>query len=388
MQSSTTALATGQPLVSVMIRSVDREYLPHALASVALQTYPHIEVVVIASKPGHRTLESWCGAHPMRLIDTNTTHTRSQAANLALSHAQGQYLIFLDDDDWFMPDHIQRLVTILVALPDTKAAYTGVDLVDEQGQPMGLLDHPFDRIRLQSGNLMPIHAVLFHRSLVEQGCRFNEQLDLFEDWDFWLQVARKTSFAHLPESSAVYRIHQSSGIHEKGEQRDLAQEALARKWLQTYTPEQLLALLRRVWLANDFERQSDQLQIRIQHLLSDLNASQAQLQIRLEQQGTLQQLLMASQQAEKLQREALEQAQGRHEQAITQTSRRYQAALRTIEKLQQHHIQQQAAAEQTRIASAQQIHTLHQTIENYTQSFSWRLTAPLRWLSRVLRGAR
>jgi O-antigen biosynthesis protein len=355
-----------------MIRSMDRDYLQHALASVAQQTYPHIEVVVIAAKPGHRTLSSLCGTYPLRLIDTPHQLSRSQAANQALAHAQGQYLIFLDDDDWFMPQHIDRLVTLLCALPHTLAAYTGIELVDAQGQPMGQLDHPFDRIRLQSGNLMPIHAVLFHRRLVEQGCRFDENLDLFEDWDFWLQVAAKTSFAHLPESSAVYRVHDSSNIHVKSDQRDHAQDALTRKWLQKQNPEQLLALLRRVWLANDFERQCQQLSTELAALRGEQHLLQHQLSL--------------SQQSEHLQRDAWKLLNEQSQRNLAQTNRRYQAALVTIDKLRQQRadlinekISLTEKANTAALVAAEQIRALR-------SSNSWKVTAPLRWLSRLFRG--
>jgi hypothetical protein len=366
-----------------MIRSMDRDYLQHALASVAQQTYPHIEVVIVAAKPGHRELSPLCGTYPLRLIDTPHPLSRSQAANQALTHAQGQYLIFLDDDDWFMPQHIQRLVTLLCALPHTLAAYTGIELVDAQGHPVGYLDHPFDRIRLQSGNLMPIHAVLFHRSLVEQDCRFDENLDLFEDWDFWLQVAAKTSFAHLPESSAVYRIHDSSGVHIKNDQRDQAQNTLTRKWLQEHSSEQLLALLRRVWLANDFERQCQQLRAE----LTALRNEQQQLQTaQTEQLNILQHQLALSQQSEHLQRDALKLVNEQTRQSLAQINRRYQVALLTVDKLRQQQAvlinEKVSLIEQTHLAAvsaAEQIHSLQ-------SSKSWQVTAPLRWLSRLLRG--
>jgi O-antigen biosynthesis protein len=371
MQASPVSHTPAQPKVSVMIRSMDRDDLQHALASVAQQTYPHIEVVVAAAKPGHRELAPLCGKYPLRLIDTHHQLSRSQAANQALAHAQGLYLIFLDDDDWFMPHHIHRLVTLLCALPYTLAAYTGVELVDTQGHPMGYLDHPFDRIRLQSGNLMPIHAVLFHRSLVEQGCRFDENLDLFEDWDFWLQVAAKTSFAHLPESSAVYRIHDSSGVHVKNDQRDRAQNALTRKWLQEHNSEQLLALLRRVWLANDFERQCQQLS--------------AELAAQSEQLSMLQHQLALSQQSEHLQRDILKLV-NEQQRSLAQTNRRYQAALLVVDKLRQQHAdlinEKVSLIQQTNTAAA----AAAEQIRSMQSSKSWKVTAPLRWLSRLLRG--
>jgi hypothetical protein len=44
-------------------------------------------------------------------------------------------------------------------------------------------------------NYMAIHAVSFHRSLVDAGVRFGRDLKTFEDWDFWIQLAQRTDFA-------------------------------------------------------------------------------------------------------------------------------------------------------------------------------------------------
>ena len=166
------------PLVSVLIRSIDRPTLRQALDSVALQTYPHIEVVVVAAKPEHSALPQRCGPYPLRLVPTDTPLQRSQTANRALAHAHGELLLLLDDDDWLLPSHVARLAQVLQSQPEALAAYAGVAFVDAQGRPTGqTMDLPFDGARQLAGNLTPIHSVLFRKSLVERGCRFDERLD-------------------------------------------------------------------------------------------------------------------------------------------------------------------------------------------------------------------
>jgi hypothetical protein len=148
---------------------------------------------------------------------------------------------------------VARLVQALQQHPSAQAAYTGVAMVDADKRPTGnVFDHPFDAVRQMAGNLTPIHAVLFNASLVKAGCRFDETLDRYEDWDFWLQLARHTVFVHLPGVSAVYRIHDSSGVHE-----DVAQASLAlyQKWQGQWGPREIGELMRRVWSHSDLELQ-------------------------------------------------------------------------------------------------------------------------------------
>lgn len=78
---------------------MDRATLKKALDSVALQTYPNIEVVVVnAAGVPHRSLGALCGRYPLRLIETGEVLQRSRAANMALDHAAGDLLLFLDDE--------------------------------------------------------------------------------------------------------------------------------------------------------------------------------------------------------------------------------------------------------------------------------------------------
>lgn len=202
------------PLVSVLVRSMDRPTLSDALDSIALQTYSNIEVVLVNAKGlEHREIEPWCGRFPLRMIGSKQQLPRSRAANRGLDEAHGEYLIFLDDDDWFEADHIQKLVDAIQQHPEFKVVYTGVKCVDGRGELLDRkFDLPFDALQILAGNSIPIHAVLFSRDLLELGCRLDESLDLYEDWDFWIQLSRHGDFLKVDGLSAVYRITQQSGF--------------------------------------------------------------------------------------------------------------------------------------------------------------------------------
>jgi len=233
------------PRVSVIIRSTDRIWLGQALASLAVQTYRHLEILVIAALPEHSPPPAFCGPFAITFIPTDISLSRTQAANRGLDHAHGDFILLLDDDDWLMPDHIERLVSCLAANPLYRAAFCAVALVDVNNSPTGeIFDFPYDPIQLQSRNLFPIHAVLFSRSLVLEGCRFDEQLELYEDWDFWLQVSHKTLIARITGVSAAYRIHTSSGIHHDSHN---SRDVLYQKWSTLTTKNGLATTLERVW---------------------------------------------------------------------------------------------------------------------------------------------
>ena len=91
MSVSPSSASADAPLVSVIIRSVDRPELATALASVAAQTYPAIEVVLVDATGRHGPAPA-CGERPVRLCGEGTPVSRSRAANLGLDNAAGRWL--------------------------------------------------------------------------------------------------------------------------------------------------------------------------------------------------------------------------------------------------------------------------------------------------------
>ncbi len=231
--------AAATPLVSLIVRSMDRPSLAAALASIAAQSYARIEVLVInATGVPHRALPGQCGGFELRLIDeTAGALPRPQAANAGLRHARGQWLMFLDDDDLLLPAHVHKLVAAAAAAPAAVAVYSDVDL-GRMGATGWVTEHcfaaDFDRQRLWFENYLPIHAVLFKASLTEPlgPCRFDERLPVFEDWDFWLQLASHGDFVRVPGVSARYVAtdDSNSGVFATSPANAEARALLLAKW--------------------------------------------------------------------------------------------------------------------------------------------------------------
>lgn len=212
--SQTFLSAIGVPLTSVIVRSMGRPELDIALNSIAQQSYPNIEVILVdVVGQNHPPLSEDSARFPLHFFSMDKALGRSEAANLGMSHARGEFLIFLDDDDYFAPHHIAKLIETLMQNPDTHAAYAGVAVVDATGtRVIGTINEPFHRLQLLQKNYIPIHAVLFKRLLIEKGCRFDEQMLVYEDWDFWIQLSMHTQFIHLTTIGAYYRsLATSSG---------------------------------------------------------------------------------------------------------------------------------------------------------------------------------
>ena len=171
------------PLVSLIIRTKNRlVFLEEALHSVVQQTYPKIEVIVVndGGEDVSKIIESFNNSKvSIILAQFSTSIGRSKAANVGLDRANGEYIAFLDDDDWLDPEHISFLMNALSSNPDKEIAYSCVICVDEKKQLIGNnFCQPYDRMLLLAGNYIPIHAVLFSSAIVDSGCRMDESLDL------------------------------------------------------------------------------------------------------------------------------------------------------------------------------------------------------------------
>ena len=210
------ALEARPTLVSVLIRSMNQDKLFEALDSVALQTWPHIEVIVVSAVQEHRNLPQQCGSHILRFFNADKALSRSVAGNVALQEAQGEFLIFLDDDGWLMPGHVARLVDGLQFQPEVLAAHTGVAFVRNDGSAVGQNFYlSTDFSRKEDGHLTPIQAVMFRASALPKGLAFDESLDLQADWDFWRRLAQLSVLIQVPGVSAVYRVSDALDLIQK-----------------------------------------------------------------------------------------------------------------------------------------------------------------------------
>lgn len=238
------------PLVSVIVRSVDRPTLSEALESVAAQTYPNIEVLLVNAKGGgHSPVAHFGGRLVMRLIETGAPLSRSRAANVGLDAARGEFVAFLDDDDTIDPDHLSQLVATLRKEGDGVVAYAGVrcmDRNDPEHKISCVFGEPLEsRAKLLAGNFIPSHAPLFPRRLLENGARFDETLDVYEDWDFWLQLAGRARFVYLDRISATYYSGGTSDVSPlrfDPEAVRRAARALCVKWKDRISPDELKEL--------------------------------------------------------------------------------------------------------------------------------------------------
>jgi GT2 family glycosyltransferase/glycosyltransferase involved in cell wall biosynthesis len=228
--------------------------LSNALKSVANQSHVNIELIVV--NDGGCGVESVIGNIEdsaialKRIINFDSNQGRSAAANAGLEASTGEFVMFLDDDDWISSEHIANLLETLLQNNGYKAAYSSTACVKREGaswRTISLFNFDYDGTRLLIENYIPIHSVLFSRSLLELGCRFDTDFGWLEDWDFWIQVSRHTAFYFHDVTSAYYRVSDQSGFGSKNGQtiESKYREMVYRKWSLQWSPAERLSVLDR-----------------------------------------------------------------------------------------------------------------------------------------------
>ena len=229
--------------VSVLIRTMDRLSLQAAIASVVAQSFSGWEIILVNAS-GHplTNLPSAMVERVTRTLEPGWPLGRSAAANALLDAARGTYAVFLDDDDQLMPDHLHKLVVALEANLPLIAAYSDVRATlvpgnDDLDTRIHVYQREFDRSLLQFQNYLPIHSMMFRMEAVRRPTvsRFDEDLALFEDWDFWLQLAAKGEFKRVPGVSALYELDATTGSGHA-----VANGALRDSMLQRFGARQLV----------------------------------------------------------------------------------------------------------------------------------------------------
>ncbi|MCP9473460.1 MAG: glycosyltransferase, partial [Nitrospira sp.] len=213
-QSTVCSLRSRPPKVSVIVPTYNRpQRLKAALGSILSQTFQDFEIIVVndgeeSVEPIVRELDRQCR---ITLINHDRNRGLAAARNTGIRVARGKYIAYLDDDDRYLPDHLETLVTVLERGP-YKAAYTDAWRVHERYQEGRYVEvgrdvpysQEFSLPQLLIGNYFPVLCVMHERSCLEEVGFFDESLFAHEDWDLWIRLAEKFPFIHVKKVTAEF----------------------------------------------------------------------------------------------------------------------------------------------------------------------------------------
>jgi glycosyltransferase involved in cell wall biosynthesis len=199
---------------SVIIPTIGRSTLCQAVQSVLDQRFTEDDFEVIVVNDSGRSLpeEDWQKSDRVRGLDTNMRE-RSVARNTGAAIARGEYLLFLDDDDWLFPNALQCFWH-KTRVGDVDLFYGGSQLVDRQGKPLIRLHHRLDGnclIKVMAGEWVPIGAFIVKANAFFQVGGFNTLIRKNEDVDLLRKISAHRDFSGFQEIVACITMGEGPG---------------------------------------------------------------------------------------------------------------------------------------------------------------------------------
>jgi glycosyltransferase involved in cell wall biosynthesis len=202
------------PLVSVIVPTYNRpEMLAGCLRSILNQTYPNVEIIVVndGGVDVKKVIDPLNEKNTITFLEHPVNRGMAAARNTGIAVARGKYLAYLDDDDTYLPHHIETLVSFLEN-NDCKVAYTdahrahrktinGRDTVQKRDVPYSI-DFDSDRILIQ--NYIPTLCVMHEKSCLDATGTFAEELTVLEDWDLWIRMSQRYPFTHVKKITGEF----------------------------------------------------------------------------------------------------------------------------------------------------------------------------------------
>jgi glycosyltransferase involved in cell wall biosynthesis len=204
-----------KPTVSVIIPTYNREKLVHkAIDSVLRQTFSDFELIVIddASIDQTKAVVNQFEDVRIRYLCHKKNEGVCAARNTGIAAAQGRYIAFLDSDDEWLPDKLEKQVVRFKDVPERVGAiYTWLQIIDEH-EILEKVRQPSIRGRIEQdllySNFIGTPSTLLIKSeFLKKTERFDTRLRCCEDWDMWLQLAQYCEFDLIAEPLVRYRNH-------------------------------------------------------------------------------------------------------------------------------------------------------------------------------------
>jgi len=202
--------------VSVIIPAYNKADLTvKAVESVLAQTYGDIEIIVVDDGSTDDTKSALAPYFGKIKYLCKKNGGASSARNLGIQNSSGEYIAFLDCDDIYFPEKIEKSVRCLDDNPNFGFVHTPVYFIDEKGETLGryprLKRAPTGRVakKLLLKNFVCNSTPLVRKSCFEKAGIFDEEIFTPADWDMWIRLAEHSKAGCVNTPLTGYRKSES-----------------------------------------------------------------------------------------------------------------------------------------------------------------------------------
>lgn len=201
-------------LISIIIPCYNQgHYLEDCLNSILCQSYKNWEVIVVNDGSTDSTkeiVELFIKKDSRISYIFQSNQGLSAARNSGIKVAKGEFLLFLDSDDWLEKPCLQTFIEAINTNPDGSLFRSGYAYWDQKGGTK-LHEHmPYTNglifPQVLTSNIGPCHSVLIRKTLALKIDKFDTELKSCEDWDFWMRAGRlSVEIYSIPQVLVAYR---------------------------------------------------------------------------------------------------------------------------------------------------------------------------------------
>jgi glycosyltransferase involved in cell wall biosynthesis len=204
--------------ISVIIPTYNRANLiEKAIKSVLKQTYQDFEIIIVDDGSTDNTEEIIRGFKDKRvkyIKKYKMNRGISVARNIGIKIARGKYIAFLDSDDEWFPEKLNKQIKILQdGSPELGVVYSISCYIDESGKNINKLRNSkkvegyiYEDL-LGKNYVGTPSTVLIRKECFHQVGLFDDLLNAQEDWDMWIRIAKYYRFALIKIPLVKYRLH-------------------------------------------------------------------------------------------------------------------------------------------------------------------------------------
>ncbi|MBZ8182201.1 glycosyltransferase [Oscillatoria salina] len=205
------------PLISVIIPVYNGEKtIQETIESVLQQTFTDWELIIIDDGSQDSTLEILESIRDDRIKVFSYPNTGLAASrNRGISHAIGKFLSFLDADDLWTPDKLEKQLATLQANSNAAVAYSWTDYIDEESKFLYAGSHitangnVYEKLLINNFLENGSNPLIRRKALREVG-EFDTSINRVADWDLYLRLAARYDFVTVPFPQVLYRVSSNS----------------------------------------------------------------------------------------------------------------------------------------------------------------------------------
>lgn len=243
------------PKVSVVITCYNyAKYLKESIDSVLGQTFRDFEVIVIndgSTDNNDEVIGPYLDKERVVYIKQDNKG-QACAKNNGIWNAKGKYIAFLDADDYWEPEKLEKQVPILDSDPCIGVVYCAAKFMDDEGN-LTLLDKRLKYLQPKRGwvtkyllfdNFVPFSSSIVRREVFDKVGLFDESLRMSIDWDLWLRSSVHFKFEYVDEPLMVYRVGHPGQMSKNSDMRKYFSNIVYKRFVEN-NPQYINMMLRR-----------------------------------------------------------------------------------------------------------------------------------------------